>query len=94
MDDPLVIAAGITAIATAGTTVVSAIVLATTRYLFALVGRAPAAQNGALAAMVTTLEEMKTHNRREHREFLERFEELADVLAPRTPIGGGGGGRD
>ena len=86
--DPVIAAAIITGTATGGTTIIAAIVIASARYLISLVELGPKAQNGALESMLTMMEEMKTHNRREHKEFLHALEELADVLAPRRPVGG------
>jgi hypothetical protein len=85
--DPVIIAAAITATATGGATVVAAIVIASARYLISLVELGPKAQNGALESMLTMMEEMKGHNRREHKAFLHALEELTDVLAPRRPAG-------
>lgn len=90
MADPVIVAAAVTATVTGGATIVAAVVVASARYLITLVERGPKAQNGALESMVTMMEEMKLHNRREHKEFLHRLEELANVLAPRQPAGRGG----
>ena len=85
--DPVETTAIVTALIGGGTAVVGAVIAATARYIF----RLPAQQNGALRELVGAITDLKAYNRREHQAFLKAIEDLADVLAPRRPVGGGPG---